>query len=275
MSDLRKKASLVVACAFAGAGVVLGLRAVLPARTRHASAPVEAGTPSLVLPIFSLAVNPEFETSVTPETVSQVAEQVGDKVKSQVRSKSVLAALGADMTTKLVAATQEQMEIYLAGSFDRYTEFQRRSGGRREYVEAHPDGSEARTKALSTVKSVWESMAETIALHPISLDEVTVRLRSLDGKVFPTPDDRTSTTTVTMPDRWPALAGDPAANKYTIIELMVPVFYFRASGAEPPVQAPVYFSIWFVWDKAAREWRIHQTRLYNPMRIANLICPQF
>ncbi|MGE0176110.1 MAG: hypothetical protein AB7G17_06920 [Phycisphaerales bacterium] len=257
----------------AAGGVALAAWQLWPAGVRRAP-PETAQAAVIPLPQFSLNVNPEMETQVSRENAMEIASRIKDRVAHQFRERPELSGLGVKARESLLHAVQEQMEIYLAGSYEKYLAFQERSGGRREFVERAAPGPD-RESAERTVREVWDIMSSTIALHPVSLEEVTARVRYKNGEERPVSDDRHVATIVTMPDRWPALSGEPAANRYTIVEVMLPVFYLRSVDGDQPVAGPVYFAIWFVWDAAASDWRIHQTRLYNPLRIGNLVCPQF
>ncbi len=269
----RFPTAIQVAAMFATVGLGLAAWHLWPVRVRRApSATAQAA--AIPLPQFSLNVNPEMETQVTRESSVEVASRIREGVAHQFREQPELSGLGAKARDSLLLAVQEQMEIYLAGSYEKYLAFQARSGGRREFVERTAPGPD-RESAERTVREVWEIMSSTIALHPVSLEEVTARVRYKYGEERSVSDDRHVATIVTMPDRWPALSGEPAANRYTIVEVLLPVFYLRVVDGGQPVAGPVYFAIWFVWDAAGSDWRIHQTRLYNPLRIGNLVCPQF
>lgn len=271
--DHRFRSWSLLAALFALCGLAMAAWQFWPREVRRAisEASLSARVP---LPVFSQSVNPTLETPVTRENTDEVARRVSERVERQWLEQRELSALGVRARDAMTRAVREQMEIYLGGSFEKYLAFQARSGGRREFVDRAAPGPD-REAALRTVREVWETMSSTIALHPVSLDGVTARLRFLNGEERLSADDRSVATIITMPDRWPALSGDPGVNRYTIVEVMLPVFYLRAVDGGPPVAGPVYFAIWFVWDAASADWRIHQTRLYNPLRIGNLVCPQF
>lgn len=271
---MRPRASIIGAMLLAALGLAFGARALYQPRRAPTPAPPSEPT-GPPLPLFSLKVNPEFETRVSPENLSEVVERVGERVAGGVRAAPTVSALGHDMTSRLIEASKEQATIYFGGSFDAHREFIRRSGGSWELVSKAAD-PESKNKAMDTLRAVWEATVSTVANHPISLDEITVRLRYKEGKGAPLPDDKYLGAVVTVPDRWPAFAGDPVANGYTIVEALIPVFYVYApQGSPSPINAPAYLGWWFVWDQHAKDWKIHQLRLYSPMRVQLSVCPVF
>lgn len=275
-----RRAGLIVAVIAAVIGGVLGARAIFPTflspgRPPAVALPPAPAPPAVVLPQFSLPVAPELNVAVTAETAAEIAAEMARRAGAQIDADVGISGLGVEAAARLKAAIQEQSAIYLSGSFDKYQEWVRRSGGRREFIDKAGDDPAARKKAVDTVREVWNAMASTIALKPVSVEHVKVRLRWVRGAEVRTPDDTFFQAIVTMPDRWPRLAGEPKANGYTIVEYLFPVFYFRESEGTV-VSGTVYFAVWFVWDSEARDWRIHQTRLYNPLRLPyNFTCPQF
>lgn len=275
-----RRAGLIVAVIAAVIGGALGARAIFPTflspgRPPAVTLPPAPEPPAVVLPQFSLPVAPELNVAVTAETAAEVAAEMARRAGAQIDADVGISGLGVEAAARLKAAIQEQSAIYLSGSFDKYQEWVRRSGARREFIDKAGDDPAARKKAVDTVREVWNAMASTIALKPVSVEHVKVRLRWVRGAEVRTPDDTFFQAIVTMPDRWPRLAGEPKANGYTIVEYMFPVFYFRESEGTV-VSGTVYFAVWFVWDAEARDWRIHQTRLYNPLRLPyNFTCPQF
>lgn len=224
------------------------------------------------LPQFSLPVNPELDTQVTAATVASAAEAMAERVRASIAADASLGGLGVDKCTKLIASVREQAMIYLGGDYDLYERWLGRSGGRRSYIE-DTRTAEERAKAARDFEGSWRGAGKAIALKPIGLGNVRVRLRYLEGSPLATGDDWHVSVTRTGPDRWPALSGEPRANKYTIVEVLYPVFYFDPGDAGKPSTGTVYFGIWFVWDATAKDWRLHQTRLYNPLRINAMLCP--
>ena len=277
----RKSVLVTTAVLVACVGVVFALRAIDPTLWRGSRPPDIALQPAPEppsappLPIFSLAVDPELETRVTAENAEVVASDMAKRAEGQIAANTALSGLGAEMTGKLVAAVREQAGIYLSGSFDKYMAWSRRSGSRQKNLDGLAEGSPEWNKAVENLRGFWTSLAETIALKPVSVEKVTVRLRWLRGVETPTQDDRYAQVMMTRPDAWPHLAGEPKANGYTIVEFLFPAFYFMETDGKP-VTGKVYFAIWLVWDEKARDWRIHQTRVYDPLRSPiNFTCPAF
>ena len=269
----RQTVLLVFAAVFAAAGGWLAWRAIVPpSRAVATEPPVTAPVDdhAMRLPVFSHRVAPEFETHVDRENVGRVASDVRSSAESASRSTGALAPLTVSQQDALFEAVEEQARVYLGASFEGYRAFMRRAGGRRAYVDQAGDDPEAIAAAWRTVEQVWTSMAEPIAFKPISLDDVVLRMRYLRGERVPTPDDFYAKVVFNRPDAWPELSGDPERNSYTIAELMIPVFYHRDT-----VAASVYFAIWFVYDEKAGDWKIHQTRMYEPSLAYNLVCPSF
>jgi hypothetical protein len=217
-------------------------------------------------PLFSLPVSPDFETEVTSASVAAVAAAVRERASAGVRSTPAIHGLGADATSKLLVAIEEQALIYLGGSFDRQRAFWERAGAKCSMLDdPRSRGDDAALEqAMRDLRAGWEAMAGTIALHPISLEEVTVRQRYTGGRATPYGDDRYVTSVSTAAERWPRLSGEPDVNGYTITEVLIPVFYVDATSGTSIHRAPVYFGVWFVWDQGVRDWRVHQLRVYNP-----------
>ena len=262
---MRHQAMVLGAIVFAVVGVAVGVRATLP--IRGSVPPTPGSTPAtLTPPLFSLPVSPDFETEVTPASVSVVAASIRERASAGIRSNPAVSGLGADATSKLLVAIEEQVLIYLGGSFDRQREFWERTNAKCAMLEeprARGDGA-ALEQAMLELRAGWEAMAGTIALHPVSLDEVTVRQRYVGGRAIPHVDDRYVASVSTAAERWPRLSGEPSVNGYTITELLIPFFYVDATSGSAIYRAPVYFGIWFVWDQGVMDWRVHQLRVYNP-----------
>lgn len=264
----RSTTAAIFAGLFAILGAGLAWRAITP---RRASAPpVQPETQEALRPfgVFALLVRPEFETQVTPESVASVARDVRERAASQAKSNSDIAGLGPAAVEALLAGVQEQSEIYLGGSWDKHWAFLKRTrAGYAMLDNAPPD---ARAKLVEDLASFWRETCAGVALHPVSLDEVTLRPRFISGRAIRQTDDNFAMTTAVAPERWPLLAGDPERNKLTIVELMTPVFYAR-----PPEAQAAYLGLWFVWDAAAGDWKIHQLRMYSPVGRGGFISPGY
>lgn len=266
---------VLIAGVFATAGVVAVVWSWgLYPRARNSSAPPVADSANSLsfddLPYFSQRVSPEFTTYVNPDNLAHVAGEIRSRAASIAQSTNALSSLTVASQDALFDAVEEQTRVYLGASFDGYKAFMRRAGGRRAYIDEAGDDPDALAAAWATVERIWTSMAEPIAFKPVSLDDVVVRMRYRQGTPIPTPDDRYAKVVFNRPDAWPELSGEPGRNGYTIVELMIPVFYHRET-----VATPVYFGIWFVHDDKAGDWKIHQTRLYEPALTYNLVCPSF
>ncbi len=275
MSLRERPVALGLAVLIALVGATLAIRAVLPSRASPSpisqdSAAHESYGPDAP-PAFSLPADPGFETQVTPESLSVVASSVRERSATAIRDNSTVAGLGADATAKLLDAVEEQFPIYFGASYDDYVAFLERTGAGHPVLDkARATGDAARLEqAHKEMRGFWEAVTAPIAFHPISLEEVTVRLRYQNGRPTRSADDRYATAINTSSDRWPALAGDPEVNPYTIVEWIVPVYYVLP----PDVQTPAYFAIWFIWDPQAKDWRIHQTRMYSPLRQTLTVVP--
>lgn len=268
---------LVVAVIIATCGIALVVATFMPSRgipTPHADAPTGSMWLQSQLPQFSLAVHPTLDTQVNAQTVAAVASTMAERIRAQIDADASMSALGEEMTARLVSATREQAEIYLGGNYEKYERWLERSGARRGYIEGEAArGPEAVAEAERRYRASWEGNGANIALKPVGVHGVNARIRFLNGKERPTGDDWHVGIVRTAPDRWPALAGDPRTNGYTIVEVMYPVFYVDTEAQGPPVSGPVYFAIWFVWDSRAKDWRLHQTRLYNPLKLGVAMCP--
>lgn len=267
---------LVIAALVATVGVVLAARSLWPARSSTSAAkpdsPLVVATPPL--PVFSQAVNPVFDTAYSAESAGRTARQIAERAHAQADADSAIAGMGVRARETLTEAVADLAEVYLRGDYDRLSAFLARTGARVLDIEDASD-DEARLKAARLVRRQWEAMSECIARNPLSPEGVRVRLRYLDGRPFPDADDAYLSAATVSPERWPGLAGEPVANKLTIIEVRWPVFYFRTRPDGPPTQGPTYFGIWFVWDPQRNDWRIHQTRMYDPMRLKISSCPLF
>lgn len=226
------------------------------------------------LPMFSQAVSPELETRVSLETAGEIAGAIAEAARRQLESDREIASLGAVAMDDLVATIRETSEVFLSGDFDRHARFLSRTRGRYLEVE-NARTAEERETALSLVRRQWEALAEATARNPISLAGVRARLRYLRGVSRPTDDDAHVVSASFSPERWPAISGDPAVNGYTIVEIRWPVFYFRTRPDAAPVSGPAYFAVWLVWDESAAGWRIHQTRMYDPLRLGASSHPAF
>ncbi|TVQ60442.1 MAG: hypothetical protein EA379_08180 [Phycisphaerales bacterium] len=260
---------LVLAVGFAGLGVWLGVRAVFPPRVaasgthEHENDREELERIIASRPVFSQTTAPELGVRVTPETAERVAADVRDRVASLARSTPEVSALGVNATDALLEAVHEQARIYLSGSFELHWAFLERTGALpTPYTNATTDT--ARAEALRMIRGIFEATTEPYACKPISLDDVVVRARYIEGRGRPLPDDEHVTGWTTRPSAWPGLSGEPSRYGHTVIEVMWPVQYVRDD-----VAATVYFGIWFVYDAGDGTWKINQTRVYNPL-LANI-----
>lgn len=258
------------AAVFALIGVGAGLRTLLPAWPGRSS--TEAPQPRQVnLPLFSLPIAPEFETEVTAESAPDVAREMASLAMAAGRKSPDLSALGVRALDALHVAVEEQAAIYLSGDFDRHWAFLQRTGAGYPIVDRAGSDADARRKVLDDLRQFWNECSAGFALHPVSLEEATIRVRYNRGREVPCLDDIHAKQFTTAPDRWPLLSGEPAPNKYTIVEFLYPVFFNRGSNA-----GPVYHGVWLVWDEPAGDWKIHQLRVYNPAKVRGVsIVPVF
>lgn len=260
---------LIGAGLLAVAGTVAAWRAYAPRAPRAAerSESGAAASPPRPTGVFSLAVQPEFETRVTEENYSEVASLVRARAAASASASGEISGLGVVAVETLLAAVEEQAAIYLGGSWARHWAFLQRTKAGYRMIEQAQEGA-AREKLLKELESFWVGTCSGIARHPISLEEVTLRPRFIAGRPIRQTDDNFAMTTAVAPERWPLVAGDPAANSLTVVELMIPIFYAR-----PPEVQGAYFAVWFVWDAAHKDWKIHQLRMYSPIGRGGFISP--
>lgn len=264
----RSHVAAAMAFVFAIGAVALAWRAL--GSRRVASPQPTPPSPAETRPfgVFSLVVRPEFETQVTATTVQTVARSVRERAAEAARTNPDIASLGPAAIEALLAGVQEQSEIYLGGSWERHWAFLQRT--RAGYAMLDAAAPEAKPKLIQDLASFWRETCQGVALHPVSLEEVTLRPRFVGGRETRQTDDNFAMTKAVAPERWPLLAGDPAQNKLTIVELMTPIFYAR-----PPEAQAVYMGVWFVWDAAAGDWKIHQLRMYSPVGQGGIISPSY
>ena len=275
--NARQVITLFFAIGFAGVGVWLAVRAVAPAGARSTAA-ADAGDAEqewerylASLPNFSRAVNPDLDVDVTPGDVDRVAADLRDRVSSLARATPEVSALGVRAVDALADAAHDRAMIYFSGDFDRHWAFLERTGAYNNvYREAASD--EERAEVRRGLRSLFESLTAPYAHKPISLDNITVRLRFRDGTGAPHPDDAYVVGMTTRPCAWPEYSGDPRANRLTVVEVMIPIFYVD----DEQNATPVHLGIWFVYDAADHTWKINQTRVYNPlMATHHILIPSY
>jgi len=265
---------------FAGAialiGVVLAWRAIVPAQRgsggeTSSSAPTETepngdGPPSPAL---------DFEIVVTPETVAEVVEEATEQIDDAIRSMP-RRSLGVEAERAFVQEARTQLEIYLGGAFDKYLAYIEARGADMSALRGATD--EERREKLERFEAFWEETASPFALRPISLEEVDVRPRFINGEKIEYEGPGRQSGVAISPDRYeiPGVrtvarsrgGGEPSASVLrereavraglTIYEVLVPVLY-RWEETE----APAYLGLWFAWDRINRRWVIWQISTYE------------
>lgn len=263
---------VAAAGAFTAGAIVLAVRSVVgagfaPAPRAKAphpgSASLAASAAEAAAPPFSISPVQDLEVLVTMDNADDVAARVAEKAARAVRDDRSLAALGAEKTDALVRAVGDHMRTYLPGSFERYKDSLQRTNARYALLDDAAGDAEKLEKAWAIIKGVFEANAQTFALKPMSIEGVVTRLRFVDGKNRHQGDDAYFMERSLAKDRYPHIGTDPGSARQTVVELLVPFFYFRP----PATQAKAYWSTWFVWDQDSRDWRIVQTALVSPDRI--------
>lgn len=281
MADIARRTPLLIAIVVASVGAGLLIREVIPFPLGQSAAGRERveRPPSALeqtVPIFSLPVAPTLDVVVNKDSISTIEADIRDRIASVSRATPQLSGLGLEQRSALSRDASEQFAIYLVSDFDRYHQLLERTGAKYEIIDRVRGDAEQLRAMMEDVRSFWSNASAPIAFRPISLEHLTARLRAKDGVVTPHRDDQFVSAVTNAPERWPRLMGDPAANRLTIVEVVLPVTYFlEPSGGNKPVVTPAYFGIWFVWDNSSKDWKVHQFRLYNPLKapIGLVPCP--
>lgn len=252
-----QKLKLIAACAFAFAGVVLVWRAIAPSRPLPLSQQYEQETDASA----SAQSNSRFPRSILDEVN---ADNVADRAKAigeQVRSAQT-PYLTSREHANLADAVRRQFEIYLGADFDGFVRAQEEAGAARPYLN-----EDAPEEEKVTLRAYWMRLADTVAMRPISVDEVLVRLRYIDGREVPQPD-LGGLAKISASSRY-GLDDDPIRSRLTVYEVLVPVLYKfdRTEG-------PVWWGMWFAqrpFDGGA--WLPYKSVIYDTASVRVIAVP--
>jgi len=209
----------------------------------------------------------DFETQVTPENVIEIADGISNRVAALLGEAPAASNLSQTARKALVEEARAQMQIYLSGSFERYMDYTKHRAASMPALEAY-DPAE-REEKLKKLKRFWESTASPVAFRPVSLDDVRVLPRYIQGQEITQPQflcrqknvSRTRYELTNAPQRSKGdqkfNASIPVRYDMTIYELIVPV-YQKQTLRNYKQESPGYLGIWLAWDQGTEQWMIWQ-----------------
>lgn len=210
-------------------------------------------------PVEPAPIPESFDIQVTPENAQEVVEETTRSFRTGLE-EVMIQPIEADAAA---AAVKQELEIYLTGDFNRFLETAQSRGANMLALRASDD-----EEAIQKYRSLWESTASTIAFRPVSLGEVRVRPRYINGEPVPQPDLGREEIT-TAPTRY-GLPEDPVISSMTIIEFVVPIMHIW-EGEE----TPMWWGVWLAKHPESGDWLPWRFSLYDPTREGTLIGPVF
>lgn len=194
-----------------------------------------------------------LERAVTADSLPALEEEARAQISAQLRTR--LADQRADPLSRISA---EMLRTIASGSFDDYTAFVERHGGR---LRPGPLTDEERQQ----FKTFHESIAPAYAMRPLSIKGIQVRARVLQGRNVPQTDFEAKTGMVYAESRYPALQPHATSTEKGHVitgdtyEVLVPIGY-SYEGAEMSMM----LGLWMTWAPESKEWLPSRIMYYVP-----------
>ena len=121
-------------------------------------------------------------------------------------------------------------------------------------------------KGKKDLRDYFESTVATVKLRPVSLSEIVVRPRYLQG-VKVDQADLGAVATVSAPQHY-SLPSDATRSGLTVYETAVPVAYSWDGET-----SPMFIAIWHAWSREKARWLPWRLVLYDPTMKATIVPP--